>query len=153
MKTAIDVCMCTYNSRRRGLLSLALKSIKDYVPLNRLIVIDRHSDDDTVELVKLFFPNNSIVLRTDANIAHARYLSIRLVRTNCFAFIDDDAVILPYWWQTLYKYMVSNVGAVEGSCVQLPDVMESFYNRLMTAQTSADSLERLPSRSSQEETS
>jgi glycosyltransferase involved in cell wall biosynthesis len=138
--------MCTYNSRRRGLLSLALKSIKDYMPLNRLIVIDRYSDDDTVELLKLFFPDNSIVLRTDANIAHARYLGIRLVKTNCFAFVDDDAVILPHWWQTLHKYMMSNVGAVEGSCVQLPDVInviESLHDRLRTSSTSADSLERL----------
>ena len=142
MKTAVDVVMCTYNSRRRGLLSLALKSIKDYVPLHRLIVIDRYSNDDTVELVEQLFPDNSIVVRTDANIAHARYLGIKLVETECFAFIDDDAVILPHWWQTLYKYMMPNVGAVEGSYIQLPDVRESLHDCLRTSSTSTDSLKR-----------
>jgi glycosyltransferase involved in cell wall biosynthesis len=143
MKTAIDVVMCTYNSRRRGLLSLALKSIRDYVPLNRLIVIDKYSDDGTVELVKQLFPDNSIVVRTDANIAHARYLGIKLVRTEFFAFIDDDAVILPHWWQTLYNYMMPNVGAVEGSYIQLPDVHRSLHDYLRSGSTSADILERL----------
>jgi glycosyltransferase involved in cell wall biosynthesis len=143
MKIAIDVVMCTYNSRRRGLLSLALKSIKDYVPLNRLIVIDRCSDDGTVELVEQLFPDNSLVVRTDANIAHARYLGIKLVETECFAFIDDDdAVILPHWWQTLYNYMMPNVGAVEGSYIQLPDVRGSLHDCLRTGSTSTGSLQR-----------
>jgi glycosyltransferase involved in cell wall biosynthesis len=92
---SIDVIMCTYNSRRRGLLSFVLESIKNYVPVNRLIVIDKHSNDGTVELVKQYFQNNSFIVRTNVNIAYARYMGIKLVETEWFAFIDDDAIILP----------------------------------------------------------
>jgi glycosyltransferase involved in cell wall biosynthesis len=86
---SIDVIMCTYNSRRRGLLSVVLESIKNYVPVNRLIVIDKHSNDGTVELVKQYFQNNSFIVRTNVNIAYARYMGIKLVETEWFAFIDE----------------------------------------------------------------
>jgi glycosyltransferase involved in cell wall biosynthesis len=127
---SIDVIMCTYNSRRRGLLSFVLESIKNYVPVNRLIVIDKHSNDGTVELVKQYFQNNSFIVRTNVNIAYARYIGIKLVETEWFAFIDDDAIILPSWWQTLSKYISFKVGAVEGSYVNLPDVYGDLCNSL-----------------------
>jgi len=127
---SIDVIICTYNSKRRGLLSFVLKSIKNYIPLNKLIVIDKYSDDGTVELVKQYFPSNSVIVKTDVNIAYARYIGIRLVKTEWFAFIDDDAIILPNWWQTLSKYISPRVGAVEGSYINLPDVYKDLHSSL-----------------------
>uniref|UniRef100_A0A7J3YTX9 Glycosyltransferase family 2 protein n=1 Tax=Ignisphaera aggregans TaxID=334771 RepID=A0A7J3YTX9_9CREN len=122
MSVRIDVVMCTYNSMKRGLLPLVLKAIKNYIPLNKLIIVDKYSDDGTLELIKRYFPDNSVVIRTYSNIAYARYIGIKLVETELFAFIDDDAIVLPYWWQVLSKYMVPKIGAVEGSCIQLPDI-------------------------------
>jgi hypothetical protein len=52
------------------------------------------------------------------------------VETEWFAFIDDDAIILPSWWQTLSKYIAPKVGAVEGSYVNLPDVYGDLRNSL-----------------------
>jgi glycosyltransferase involved in cell wall biosynthesis len=125
----IDVIMCTYNSRKRGLLHFVLRSIRDYIPLNRLIVVDKYSNDGTVELVKQYFRDKSVIVRSNASIAHARYIGLRFVETEWFAFIDDDAIILPNWWSTLSRYItLRRVGAIEGSYINLPDVSGELHD-------------------------
>jgi len=148
----IDVIMCTYNSRKRGLLHLVLRSIRDYIPLNRLIVVDKYSNDGTVEFIKQYFRDKSIIVRSNSSIAHARYIGLRFVETEWFAFIDDDAIILPNWWSTLSRYItLRRVGAVEGSYISLPDVSgelhdifekEAFMETRLTRRLSINELTR-----------
>jgi glycosyltransferase involved in cell wall biosynthesis len=117
----IDVVMPTYNSNK-GLFSLVLESIRRYVPLNKLIVVDRYSSDGTVELVKEKFPD-ALVIRTHASLGYARYIGIRHVETEWFAFIDSDVLVLPNWFNTVSRYVrYEKVGAVESSYMNIQDI-------------------------------
>ena len=49
----------------------------------------------TIEMVKEFFNKRTKVIRTDASLGGARYLGMRVVDTEWFAFIDSDVEILP----------------------------------------------------------
>ncbi|WP_069807894.1 glycosyltransferase family 2 protein [Vulcanisaeta thermophila] len=117
----IDVVMPTYNSLKRiKLFDTVLLAIKKYIPLNNLIIVDRYSNDGTIEKVKEVFPN-AIIIRTEANLAYARHIGIRHVETEWFAFIDDDAIILPHWFKVLSKFIKHrNVGAIEGGVIPPP---------------------------------
>jgi glycosyltransferase involved in cell wall biosynthesis len=55
-----------------------LSSGVQQIPLNRLIVVDKYSNDGTVELVKQYFRDKSVIVRSNAGIAHARYIGYTL---------------------------------------------------------------------------
>ena len=121
----IDVVMCTYNSNKR-VFPLVLEGIRRAIPLNRLIVVDRHSRDGTVETIKKYFPD-ALIIRSNANLAYARHIGIRYVETEWFAFIDDDAIVLPHWFKCLYPFTQhEDVGAVEGG---VPFSLNTFNMR------------------------
>ena len=114
----IDVVMPTYNSNK-GIFSLVLESIRRYVPLNRLIVVDRYSNDGTVELIREKFPD-ALVIQTSASLGYARHIGIRFVETEWFAFIDSDVIVLPTWFNVVSKYTkYDKVGAIESSYVNI----------------------------------
>lgn len=46
----IDVAVCTYQSEKY--LDECLTSIEKAIPLNRLIIIDHHSTDKTIEIAR-----------------------------------------------------------------------------------------------------
>jgi len=116
----IDVVMLTYNSNR-SFFPLVLKSIKEYIPLNNLIVIDKFSNDGTVEVIRSYFPDARII-RTHLPLGPARALGIRLVESEFFAFVDSDAIVLPTWKRKLDFIKLSSVGAVEGSILNIRSV-------------------------------
>lgn len=63
------------------------------------------STDGTVEAVKQVFKDKVVVLRTNASLGGARYLGMKLVDTEWFAFIDSDVEILNGWLENAEKYM------------------------------------------------
>ncbi|ADN49858.1 glycosyltransferase family 2 protein [Vulcanisaeta distributa] len=126
----IDVVMPTYNSNK-GIFPLVLESIRRYVPLNRLIVVDRYSSDGTVELIKEKFPD-ALIIQTSASLGYARYIGIKFVETEWFAFIDSDVIVLPQWFRVLSGFMKhERIGAVEGSYIQLADILYTQEFRLI----------------------
>jgi glycosyltransferase involved in cell wall biosynthesis len=135
MVASIDVVMPTCNSNKPYLLPV-LKAVKKNIPLNKIIIIDCFSNDGTVELISKFFRRQALILRTHANLAYARYLGIKFVETDIFAMIDSDTMILPYWYEKLYRILSSDkkIGAVEGRLIssskltnQLP--LTQIYDR------------------------
>jgi glycosyltransferase involved in cell wall biosynthesis len=135
MVASIDVVMPTCNSNKPYLLPV-LKAVKKNIPLNKIIIIDCFSNDGTVELISKFFGRQALILRTHANLAYARYLGIKFVETDIFAMIDSDTMILPYWYEKLYRILSSDkkIGAVEGRLIssskltnQLP--LTQIYDR------------------------
>lgn len=60
-------------------------------------------------------PENRLIVETSTPLALARMRAIQRVKTEWFAFIDDDVEISVSWYKTLKPYMDKpDIGAVEG---------------------------------------
>lgn len=109
----VDVVLCTYNSNK-PYFEKCLKSIKQEIPLNRLIVIDKSSKDGTLGIIRKHFPD-SLIIQSEASLAEARKIGIDNVKTEYFAFVDDDIELCSNWFSTLIQNINSNVGAIHGT--------------------------------------
>jgi GT2 family glycosyltransferase len=119
----IDVVMLTKNSNKPWFKRI-LKAIKEEVPVHHFIVVDGYSTDGTIEVVKEFFDDKLILLRTRKPLGCARYLGMKLVDTEWFAFIDSDVEILPGWFKSALKYMKDErIWGVQGSFGRAKDVL------------------------------
>jgi len=111
----VDVVMLTKNSNKPW-FKRVLKAIKEEVPAHHFIVVDGYSTDGTVEVVKEFFGDKLVLLRTGRPLGCARYLGMKLVDTEWFAFIDSDVEILPGWFKSALKCMKDErIWGIQGS--------------------------------------
>jgi glycosyltransferase involved in cell wall biosynthesis len=111
--TKIDVIMPAWNSNCPYFPEV-IRRVCNFVDLHRLIVIDRFSDDGTLEVLKRMIPKSKLlVIKSDCDLARARYLGIQQVKTSIFAFVDSD-VLIPVNWQRCMEHWMQNehVGAV-----------------------------------------
>lgn len=126
----IDVVILTKNSEHR--LKECLKAVYENVPLNRLIVVDGHSTDRTLEIVREFQEKhgNVLVIQDRGTRATARQKGIEQVKTEWFMFVDSDAVLCKGWFKKAEKHIGQNVGAVWGievwSTIQNPSILKLF---------------------------
>jgi len=107
----IDVCIPTWNSGRT--LARCLERILGEIAVNRIIIVDNFSGDDTVRIAEKF---GAEMIQEKCGIGKARQILIENVTTEYFAFIDSDAVLRKGWFKTVIKIMQSNprIGAVGG---------------------------------------
>jgi len=126
----VDVIIITKNSER--MLNECLKAVYENVPLNRLIVVDGHSTDRTLEIVREFQEEhgNVLVIQDKGTRATARQKGIDQVKTEWFMFVDSDAVLCKNWFKKAEKHLRQNVGAVWGievwSTIQNPAILKVF---------------------------
>jgi glycosyltransferase involved in cell wall biosynthesis len=100
----IDVIMLTKNSNKPWFRRV-LVAIKREIPVHHFIVVDGYSTDGTINVVREFFGDKVIVIRTKAPLGCARYLGMRAVDTEWFAFIDSDVEVLPGWFKAVQRYI------------------------------------------------
>jgi glycosyltransferase involved in cell wall biosynthesis len=126
----VDVVIITKNSE--SMLNECLRSIYENVPLNRLIIVDGHSTDKTLEIVREFQNKhgNVLVIQDEGNRATARQKGIDQVKTDWFMFVDSDAVLCKDWFKKAERHLGHNVGAVWGievwSTIQNPAILKLF---------------------------
>jgi len=111
----VDVVMCTWNSNKPYFVE-CLSSIRREIPIHHFILIDRFSNDGTVEAVKKIFPE-AVVRETYANLGAARKIGIDLVDTEFFVFVDSDIELCKGWFREIEKHVDSNTGAVHGQAM------------------------------------
>lgn len=100
----------TYNSAKY--LEECLASVFSTVPINRLIAIDHHSTDKTLEILK---KHGAEIHQENVGLGFARQLSIDLAETETVTFVDSDIVFhSPNWWHEAYELLHSDpqIGAV-----------------------------------------
>ncbi len=109
-----DVVVRTYNSDEY--LEDCLGSILRYVPVNRLIVVDRHSSDRTVEIAAA---HNAEVIFDEGNLSSATSIGISSARTRLILFVDSDVVIEreDFFGKALKLLGEKGTGAVVGMAV------------------------------------
>jgi glycosyltransferase involved in cell wall biosynthesis len=126
----VDVVIITKNSQR--MLRDCIKSIYRNVPVNHLIIIDGHSTDKTLEIVRQFQKKhqNILVFQDRGNRATARQKGISKVETEWFVFVDSDAVLCKDWFKKAEKLLNQNVGGLWGvevwSTIQNSTVLKLF---------------------------
>ena len=109
----VDVVMITKNaSTHSSIFPLVLRRLYNEVPVNKLIIVDDFSVDNTLEIINQY-PNTE-VHQVHSNRAEARQYGIQQVSTEWFMFLDDDAILRKNWFKIAEKYMNEDVGLIWG---------------------------------------
>ncbi len=109
----IDVILLTKDSySHSSIFKRCLDTVYREIPINRLIVIDAFSTDETIDFL-MNYPNVEIH-RSRGNRAAARQYGICQVETDWFMFIDDDVILCRNWFKKALKHLSNDVGLLWG---------------------------------------
>jgi glycosyltransferase involved in cell wall biosynthesis len=114
VKEPVDVVVLTKNSER--LLAKCIQSVYKNVPVNRLVVVDGYSTDNTLQILKEFQEThgNVILVQDKGTRGSARQKAMNMVKSDWFMFVDSDVVLCRNWHAKAQKLIKSNVGAIWG---------------------------------------
>jgi len=130
MVDQIDVVLLTKNSEQT--LHKCLNSLYKNVPVHRLIIIDGHSTDNTLNIIETFNQkhHNIKVIFDHGTRASARQKGILNVQTEWFMFIDSDVVLCHDWFKKIVKNIDPKIGAIWGievwSTIKNPKTLKLF---------------------------
>jgi glycosyltransferase involved in cell wall biosynthesis len=110
----VDIVILTRNSER--MLRKCLDSVYENVPVNRLIIVDGYSTDNTLQIVKEFQKRhgNVIIVQDKGTRGRARQIAINMVETDWFMFVDSDVILSQDWFAKVEKLIRADVGAIWG---------------------------------------
>jgi glycosyltransferase involved in cell wall biosynthesis len=110
----VDVAVLTKNSGET--LQKCLDSIYSNIPVNRLIIVDGYSTDNTLEVVEKFSKkyHNVVLLNEKGTRGRARQKAIEAVKTEWFMFVDSDVILCRGWFSKARRFMKADVGAIWG---------------------------------------
>ena len=121
----VDVIILTYNCIRgwpgKEVFSRCLFSVSENVPINRLIIVDGGSSDNTLEFIKELndryglFPELVFIGDAGGTRATARMKGIKAVETEWFMFLDSDCILCKDWFERASKNIDDTAGAIEGA--------------------------------------
>lgn len=106
----IDYIIPTWNSE--DTLRLTLESIDKYGSPNQKIIVDRYSDDNTLNISKEF---NCKILSTNAGLGAARRIGAKEAKTELIAFLDSDVEVTDEWVEVLkcaFEKRYSDAGVI-----------------------------------------
>jgi glycosyltransferase involved in cell wall biosynthesis len=110
----IDVALLTLNSERK--LRACLDSVYENIPINRLLVVDGFSTDNTMTILQEYHKKhgNVVLVQEKGTRGSARQTAIEMVETEWFLFVDSDVVLVKDWFAKAAKLIKPDVGAVWG---------------------------------------
>jgi glycosyltransferase involved in cell wall biosynthesis len=129
-KTEIDVVILTKNSGQT--IEGCLDSVNKNVPIGNVIIIDGHSTDNTLEIIREFDEKNGNItlIQDEGTRGRARQLGLEKVRTEWFMFVDSDVVLCNQWFEKAKKFIENDVGAIWGieiwSVIRSPTFLRLF---------------------------
>ena len=106
----VDVVVCAKNSGET--LKPVLERVFRHVPVNRLIVIDGESHDETVSIAEEY--GAEIYSDGGKGLGYARNMALSLVETSIFAFIDADTLIPKNWFSLIRHFEDPKVAVANG---------------------------------------
>ncbi|MBW2632331.1 MAG: glycosyltransferase [Deltaproteobacteria bacterium] len=126
----MDVVVLTRNSE--CWLPNCLDSIFRGINVDKLIIVDGESTDNTVEIAKKY--TRYIYSDGGNGIAYARMLGLKHVTTPLFAFVDSDVIIPNDWEDRMLSFFNEDVGAIESFVSFIPrtkkEIMLEKMNRV-----------------------
>jgi glycosyltransferase involved in cell wall biosynthesis len=108
---SVDVLVATYESA--ATLAQALESVRAFVPVHHLIVVDRFSRDGSADIAKA---HGAMVLDERTGLGRARNLALAAADTDPVLFVDSDVVIErpDFYARALEAYARRRTAAVVG---------------------------------------
>jgi len=106
----VDVVVCAKNNAET--IRPVLERVLRYVPVNRLILIDGESGDETVKIAEGF--GAEIYSDGGKGLGYARNTALSLVETPIFAFIDADTLIPKNWFSLIRHFKDPKVAVASG---------------------------------------
>jgi glycosyltransferase involved in cell wall biosynthesis len=104
----IDVFIPTYNSIAH--LEECVRSARRAVPTRRIVLIDHHSTDGTLDVGRR---NGCEIVEEGKGLGYARQLAIELAETDVFGMVESDLVYSEFGWYAEASGMLGgDVGAV-----------------------------------------
>jgi|YelNatPaOPRAMG01_1025707.scaffolds.fasta_scaffold75092_2 glycosyltransferase involved in cell wall biosynthesis len=104
----VDVLIVTYNSART--LKKCLKSIKEAVPYNRIIVGDGGSNDDTVKIAESEGAEVYQFTGKDNLIGRIRYKLAEKAEKPWILYVDSDVYLYRNFWESMRHLIKLGVG-------------------------------------------
>ncbi len=106
--------VATYNSARD--LDACLAAARAYLPIGRLLVVDRQSTDGTAEIAR---KHGAEVHFEDIGLGYARTLALSLASSELVLFLDGDVILRrpDFYARAMEQMGGSRVGAVVGTAV------------------------------------
>lgn len=95
----IDYIVPTWNSG--STLRRTLMSIERYGNMNEIIIVDRYSKDDTIEIAKEF---ECKIIMSSNSLGSARRIGAEKSQTDIIGFVDSDVELTPNW-KDLIKFI------------------------------------------------
>ena len=111
----VSVIIPTWNSLPE--FEICLKWLKKSVPrnvLDEIIVIDRYSNDGTVEVAKKY---GCVLHQSNSILGKARMEGIQLVKNKIILFVDSDILLSPKWFERIQKYWDEKTGMLCGRTI------------------------------------
>lgn len=110
----VDVLVRTFNSATT--LSACLAAARRHLPVRRIIVVDRHSTDGTIEIAQAF---GAELHFEETGIGRATKLAARLAATENVLYLDSDVILrsASFYADAVHELTQPRVGAVVGVAI------------------------------------
>jgi glycosyltransferase involved in cell wall biosynthesis len=129
MSLGVDVVIPTWNSART--LERALESIERGIHPSRIIIVDRDSDDGTLEIA---LSHGCVVLQDLVSLGSARMKGVRESDKEWIIFIDDDIVVPNDFIERVERYVDDETGAIWSPCVSVVEPDHSEFLAILERQ-------------------
>ena len=117
--------MATKNNART--ISQCLTSIKRYLPVNKLIIVDGGSTDGTVEMAVSL---GAEVIHETGLLGKVRYVQAEACTTDWVIIVDSDVYVYPNWWGRMKNYMTNDIAMAARAWgdVRVPKKLAFYYD-------------------------
>jgi glycosyltransferase involved in cell wall biosynthesis len=109
----VDVVLSTLNAEKT--IKKCLDAIQKDIPVNKVIIVDGGSNDETIPLIKKhsLWKKTALHIKQELNLGQSRAYAFSQVSTPFFVLIDSDVIIHPGWFNEMAKDIDEKTGAVE----------------------------------------
>jgi glycosyltransferase involved in cell wall biosynthesis len=101
-KRMFDVVISTFQSEHK--LKECLDALIGEIPINRIIVVDGGSTDNTLKILSQY-PRVELYVKPELNLGESRAFGFEKVKTDWFFQIDSDIVLRKGWLKEIMKDM------------------------------------------------
>jgi len=121
----VDVSVVTYNSGKT--LDKCLNSIEKYVPVNRLLIGDGGSTDNTLKIARDHGAKIYLFRGEENKIGRIRYKLAELAETDWLLYVDSDVYLYQTFWPRVSRYVMEGVGMIMAAQDGHPSPLQKYF--------------------------